>query len=226
MAFDQRSYGGKVFRPTPEIHVEDDGSFGVIATPWGARPAAKKVIDTLTDFVQSARQDMEATSPFQKLSCLSPLANNLRAGLMLANDVIYRDENKSEYISGVEVLVFSHHNDELAFAQVGYPHLYLARPGLPWIPLSIQIDLASELSRPPELLPPLPQNLIGLHNATNMNLSSFKTQAGDKLVFLSHSISSHAFFALPSEETTVDKVTELLAKHHPDTPFWLGVLSF
>lgn len=226
MAFEQRSYSGKVSRPTPEIHVEDDGTFGVIATPWGSRSGAKKVIDTLKDFVMSARQDMEATSPFQKLSCLSPLANNLRAGLMLANDSIYRDENKSEYISGAEVLVFSHHNGELAFAQVGYPHLYLARPGLPWIPLSIQIDLSSELSRPPEVLPPLPQNLVGLHNTTNMNLSSFRTQAGDRLIFLSHSVASHPFFALPSDQTSIDKITELLSQHHPETPFWLGVLSF
>jgi len=226
MAFDQRSYSGKVFRPTPEIHMEDDGSFGVIATPWGARPGAKKVIDILTDYILSARQDMEATSPFQKLTCLSPLANSLRAGVMLANDQVYRDENKAEYISGVEVLVFSHANGELAFAQVGYPHLYLARAHLPWIPLSIQIDLSSELSQPPEMLPPLPQNLIGLHNTTNMNLNSFKTQPGDKLIFLSHSVTSHPFFGLSSEKTDIDSVTEMLSKHHPDIPFWLGVLSF
>lgn len=224
--FEQRSYSGKVFRPTPEIHVENDGSFGVIATPWGARPGAKKVIDTLTDFILSAKQDMEATSPFQKLTCLSPLANALRAGLMLANDMVYRDENKAEYISGVEVLVFAHNNGELAFAQVGYPHLYLARKGMPWIPLSIQVDMASEMSRAPDILPPLPQNLIGLHNTTNMNLSSFKTQPGDRLIFLSHSVVAHPFFTLPADETTLDKVTELLSKQHPDTPFWLGVLTF
>jgi hypothetical protein len=226
MGFEQRSYGGKVFRPTPEVHVEDDGSFGVIATPWGARPGAKKVIDTLTDFILSAKQDMEATSPFQKLACLSPLANSLRAGLMLANDLVYRDENKAEYISGVEVLVFSHSGGELAFAQVGYPHLFLARPGLPWIPLSIQIDMSGEMSRPPEILPPLPQNLIGLHNTTNMNLSSFKTQAGDRLIFLSHSVVSHPFFALKSEEANIDNITAMLSKYYPDTPFWLGILSF
>lgn len=226
MGFEQRSYGGKVFRPTPEVHVEDDGSFGVIATPWGARPGAKKVIDTLTDFILSAKQDMEATSPFQKLACLSPLANSLRAGLMLANDLVYRDENKAEYISGVEVLVFSHSGGELAFAQVGYPHLFLARPGLPWIPLSIQIDMSGEMSRPPEILPPLPQNLIGLHNTTNMNLSSFKTQEGDRLIFLSHSVVSHPFFALKSEDASIDNITEMLSKYYPDTPFWLGILSF
>lgn len=225
MAFEDRSYSGKVFRPTPEVHIEEDGSFGVIATPWGARSGAKKVIEILTDFIQSAKQDMEATSPFQKMTVLSPLANSLRAGIMLANDAIYREENKAEYVTGAEVLVFAHAHGELAFAQVGYPHLYLSRPMLPWIPLSVQVDLSTELSQPPETLPPLPQNLLGLHTATNMNLNSFKTQAGDKLVFLSHSIVASPLYAAPSQTVSLDQITQALSSNHPELPFWVGILS-
>lgn len=226
MNFEERSYSGKLFRPSPEIYLEEDGSFGVIATAWGAQGAAKKVIDLLKDYVLSAKQDLEATSPFQKLSCLSPLANSLRAGLMLANDNVYREDNKAEYTSGVEVLVFSHYEGELAFAQVGYPHFFLARKSLPWIPLSVQIDLSTELSEPPELLPPLPQNLIGLHTTTNMNLNSFKTQPGDKLIFLSHSVVSHPLYTQSFEQTNIEKVSETLSKNFPDLPFWLGILSY
>ncbi|NJL25009.1 MAG: hypothetical protein HC902_07435 [Calothrix sp. SM1_5_4] len=183
MAWNERSYGGRLFRPAPEAHLETDGSFGIIATPWGNRQAATKIIELLKDYVLSARQDMEATSPFQLLTCLSPLANTLRAAMMLANDAIYREENKAEYTAGVEVLVFARQEGELAFAQVGYPHFYLARPGLPWIPLSVQIDLSTELSEQPELLPPLPQNMIGLHATTNMNISSFKLRDSDRWYF-------------------------------------------
>jgi hypothetical protein len=226
MSFDQRSYSGKLFRPTPEVHMHDDGSFGVIATPWGGRGAAKKVIEILTDYILSSRQDMEATSPFQKLTCLSPLANLLRTGIMLANDSIYREENKAEYQAGVEVLVFAHLHGELAFAQVGHPHIFLARPKLPWIPLSVQVDLSTELSQPPEILPPLPQNLIGLHTTTNMNLSSFRTQPGDRLVLLSHSVVSHPLYTVAFDQTNLDSISESLSKSHPDLPFWLGVLGF
>ncbi|MBX3020834.1 MAG: hypothetical protein KF799_04095 [Bdellovibrionales bacterium] len=221
----ERSYGGQLFRPAPEIYLEEDGSFGVIATPWGNRNAAKKVIETLKDYVLSARQDLEATSPFQKLTCLSGLANSLRVGVMLANDSIYREENKSEYMSGVEVLVFAHQEGELSFAQVGYPHFFLARQGMPWIPLSVQIDLSTELSQPPEILPPLPQNLIGLHSTTNMNVASFKTQAHDRLVFLSHTVVSNPLFHLPYESTSLDQVSATLASQYPNLPFWLGVLE-
>ncbi|HMN67270.1 MAG TPA: hypothetical protein PKC28_01905 [Bdellovibrionales bacterium] len=223
--FEDRSYSGKLLRPTPEIHLEEDGSFGVIATPWGGRASARKVIDTLKDFVLSARQDNEATSPFQKLSTLSPLANSLRAGIMLANDLIYREENKAEYLSGVEVLAFAHLEGELAFAQVGYPHLFLLRAGLPWIPLSVQIDLATEMSRPPKILPPIPQNLIGLHTTTNLNISSLKTQPGDRLAFLSHSVVSHPLFGMNADQSDLDSISQSLSRGHPDLPFWLGLLA-
>ncbi len=224
MNVDERSYAGRQFRPKPEFHFEEDGSFGVIATPWGPRVGAKRAIETIRDYVLSSRQDMEATSPFQKLTCLSPLANTLRVGVMLANDSLYREENKSEYVCGVELLVFAHQLGELAFAQVGQPNFFLARKDMPWIPLSLQADLATELSQPPELLAPLPQNVIGLHTTTNLNVGSFKTQPGDRLVFLSHSLISHPLYTLPFEQTTLDQISESLAKKYPDQPFWLGVV--
>lgn len=222
----ERSYAGRLFRPKPEIFIEEDGSFGIVATPWGPRSGARRAIETMKDYVLSARQDMEATSPFQKLTCLSPLANTLRVAVMLANDSLYREENKSEYISGSELLVFAHQTGELAFAQVGHPNLFLARPSFPWIPLTVQPDLATELAEPGEVRAPLPQNVVGLHTTTNLNVGSFKTQPGDRLVFISHSQPSHPVFNTPFEKTDLDQVTETLARQHPDLPFWLGVYSF
>lgn len=225
MGLEERSYGGKIFRPTPDIHVENDGSFGVIATAWGARQGAKRVIEILTDFIQSARQDMEATSPFQKLTSLSPLANNLRVGVMLANDSLYREENKAEYLSGVEVLVFARQAGELAFAQVGYPHIFLARTGFPWMPLGTQNDLSTEWSEAGDMLPPLPGNLIGLNPTSNVYVTSLKTKPGDRLVFLSHTIMAHAMNSTPFENTNIDQISETLSKNYPQMPFWLGVLN-
>jgi hypothetical protein len=222
---DQRSYSGKLFRPTPEVYVEEDGSFGVIATPWGPRTTARKAIDIVKDYVLSSRQDMEATSPFQVLTCLSPLANTLRVALMLANDSIYREENKAEYVSGVEILAFAHQNGELAFAQVGHPHFFLARSGWPWVPLAVQMDLAAEYSQSETVLSPLPQNLIGLHTTTNMNVSSFKTQSQDRLVFLSHTLAADALFQTPFERTSLEDISKQLSSRNPDLPFWLGVFG-
>jgi hypothetical protein len=226
MSITERSYGGKLFRPTPEVHLEPDGSFGVIATPWGARPSARKVIEILKDHVLASRDDLEATSPFQKLTVLSPLANSLRVAIMLANDTLYREDNKNEYQTGVEVVVFAHQLGELAYAQVGFPQLFLSRKNLPWITVSSQIDLATELSHPPTVLPPLPQNVLGLHTTTNLNIGSLKTQTGDRLIALSHSVVPHPLLGLPSGETSVDAISQSLARHYPELPFWLGLVEF
>ena len=225
MGITQRSFSGKLFRPTPEVHLEDDGSFGVIATPWGSRGSARRVIDVIKDHVLAAREDLEATSPFQKLSVLSPLANGLRVAMMLANDTLYREDNKNEYTAGVEVVVFAHQLGELAFAQVGFPQIFLSRPGLPWLSISSQIDLSTELSRAPHVLPPLPQNMLGLHTTTNLNISSFKTQANDRLVALSHSLVPHPLLGLPADRTNIDEISRSLSAQYPDLPFWLGLID-
>ena len=225
MSLTERSYSGRLSRPAPEIDIAEDGSFGVIATPWGPRAAARHAIEIIRDYTLSARQDMEATSPFQKLTCLSPLANSLRVALMLANDSLYRDENKAEHLAGVEILVFVREQGELAYAQVGSPHFILARQGLPWIPLSVQIDMSTELSREGEILPPLPQNLIGLHTTTIMNVNMFKTQPGARLVFLSHSVVSVPLTGLPCEGAEIGAISEVLSKSYPDLPFWLGIFE-
>jgi len=223
--FVERSYGGKIFRPSPQVHIEEDASFGVIATSWGNKACATKCIDILKDYVLSARQDMEATSPFQKLTCLSPLANSLRVGVLLANDSIYREENKNEYTSGVELFVFAHQEGELAYAQVGLPHFFVAREGLPWISVGTQIDFAAEMSRQSNLMAPIPQNVIGLHSTTNVNISSFKTHSGDRLIFLSHSLAASAACSLPYENTSLENITQSLAQKNADLPFWVGLLD-
>ena len=45
MTLEERSFSGKLFRPTPEVHIEEDGGFGVVATAWGNKQTAKKVIE-------------------------------------------------------------------------------------------------------------------------------------------------------------------------------------
>lgn len=218
----ERSYSGKQFRPSPEILLQEDGSVGIIATPWGGRQGAKRVIDTLSDYILSSRDDMEATSPFQKISSLTPLANSLRAGIMLANDSLYREENRNEYVSGVELVVFAQRDEEIAWAQIGYPNLFLSRRGVGLIPMGGQLDLAAELSSE-TVYPPLPANVLGLNATSNFSINSFRPLPGDRLIFLSRSRVPQAFYNLNSDAPDLDQMTRLLSADAPDLPFWLGL---
>lgn len=223
LKFDERPYAGRQFRPRPEIHLDLDSRLLIVATPWGPRDAARKVIERMTDFLALAKKDREATSPFPRLSCLSAQANNLRIAALLANESLVRDENRQEYRAGVELFVSVLDDDELAWLQVGNPHILLSRPGRSLLPIGSQIDLAYDMSEK-ELMAPLPSQLLGLDSTVNFNINSFRARPGDKLVLLSHSHPPEAMFATEMK-ASIDGISSELSRAYPDHAFWVGILS-
>lgn len=219
----QRAYRGKSFRPSPFVHQEEDGSLLLVITSWGQHSSAERARDVVADFILSSRNDQEATSPFQKMTCLTPLANNVRVAMMLLNDTLYREENRDEYTEGLEILICARHENELTIAQVGQPFVFLNRKGFPIQTLSSGLDLASEISQAPELLAPLPHTLLGLYSTSNFLLQSFRVQDQDQLILLSRSHFPQEFLHLSSQQRTLEQLSKVLATEHPDVPYWLGV---
>src|SRR4051812_29355671 len=119
----ERSYSSKIFRPRPLVHAEQDGSLVIITTSWGVPEHAARVNDEILKYVQAARADVEVTSPFEFLSCLSDEANCLRVATMICNERFYRSDNRSDYNAGVELLVLAREGSHLSYAQVGSPNL-------------------------------------------------------------------------------------------------------
>jgi hypothetical protein len=224
LEFEERPYSGKNFRPTPEIHLDHQSQLLIVATPWGPRSAAKKVIERMTEYLSMAREDNEATSPFERLSCLSTQANNLRIAAFLANDSLYREDNTQEYRSGVELFAAMVDEGELVWIQAGNPQILLGRQGRTLLPLGSQIDLAFDLSEA-QLLPPLPAQLLGLDSSLNLSLNSFRARPGDKLVLLSHSHLPEILFTMKDLDTSLDSLSQKLAQIHPDLAFWIGILK-
>lgn len=223
MKVDQRSYRGKSFRPSPLLHVEPN--LTLIITSWGQASVAERARDIVADFILSARNDQEATSPFQKMTCLTPLANNVRVAMMLLNDTLYREFNQDEYTEGVEVLICAKHESEITIAQVGQPHVFLSRKQFPLIPLTAGSDASVEFSQPPEILSPLPHSLLGLYSTSNFGIQSFRLQEQDQLIFLARSHYPNAFLTLNSSERNLNKLSQTLSQEHPDIPYWLAVSS-
>ena len=225
LQFEERSFSGRVFRPRPEIHMDPSAKILIVATPWGARSAARKAIERILEYLALSMGDVEATSPFQRLSSLSPAGNNLRVATLLANDAIFREDNKSEYKAGVEIFACIFDEDECVFLQVGNPHVLLERGGQTLMPLSSQIDLAFDMSEGAQVLPALPAQLIGIDSTANMNINSFRIQKDDRIVLLSHSFLPASIFSLKPGDISVDRLTTALATADADLAFWLGVLT-
>lgn len=224
MALEERSYSGRLFRPKPAIHTQEDGQLIIVATPWGAKSGGEKTIQSMQEFFLSSRDDQEVTSPFEKLTCLSATANNLRAAVMLTNDVIYQEENRNEYKTGLELFAMARTDREVAWVQIGQPQVFLDREGFPIIPMAGQSDLALDLSASESLLPPLPVHLLGVASTSNFGVYSFRPQPGDRLILLSRTLVPPKFFHLSRRERNTNDITRTLAAADPHSPFWLALL--
>ncbi len=222
--FEHRPYSGENFRPRPEVHVDRDAKLILVATSWGPRGTAKKVIDRMLEYLLNARQDNEVTSPFERLTCLSDAANNLRTAAFLANEMIFREDNADEYHAGVELFGAVLDENEIVWLQIGNPQLLLARKQRGLVPLGSYLDLAFDLSAG-ELLPALPNQLLGLDTTLNPTMGQFRVQSGDQLVLLSHSEIPQVIYNIERAELTLDNLSRILAQAHPDLAYWLGILE-
>lgn len=225
MKLQERSYSSKVFRPKPAVHMDNDGTLLVVATSWGEPEHALKVTEEVVKYVNAARGDVEVTSPFEFLTCLSDDANHLRIGTLIANDQLYRSENRQEYVSGVEVLAISCRRGQLAWAQVGAPHLLLQRKSRPLVPLAVSYDHTFELGLRGSRLAPLPSHLTGVDPTCNILSGDLQVQPGDSVVLLAASLLPSALWGAAEGTRDVAAITRSMIAADAELPFWLGVLE-
>lgn len=225
LRFEDRPYSGQTFRPTPEVHLDPQSKLLIVATPWGARSCAKKAIDRMTEYLSLASDDNEATSPFERLSCLSSQANNLRTAALLANEALYREDNTLEYRAGVEIFAAMVDGNEIVWLQAGNPHILLSRQGRSLLPIGSNVDLSFDMSGDESLLPPLPSQLLGLDATINLNINSFRARANDRVILLSYSHIPETLFHAKDNELSIELIARRLAVDKPNLAFWLGIIS-
>lgn len=224
MKLQERSYSTKVLRPKPQIHVEEDGSLIVIATSWGQHEHAQRASEEVIKYVNAAKADVEVTSPFEFLSCLTDEVNYVRAGVLIANELLYRGENRTEYFSGVEIMALYKSESQIAWAHVGCPSLYVHRKGRGLQPLSIGLDLSGEMQNEDDLLPPLPAQLLGLDPTCYVQCGHTLVREGDQLVLLA-SNNGALFGASEVYQQDLMGITQSMIQKSPESPFWLGLID-
>lgn len=221
MHIQERSYSAKTFRPKPYIHMEPDGSLLVVATSWGRAEHAQMTAEEVAKYVSAAQGDVEVTSPFEFLTCLSDGANHLRIGLLIANEFLYRGENKNEYQCGVEVLAISRKGSQVAWAQVGSPHVLLNRQGRPLVPLSTVFDHSFEMSLSGRKASPLPSHFLGVDPTCNVMCGDLQATSRDSLILLASSLLPPSLWTTTGAFDLLS-VTQRMISEDPESPFWLG----
>lgn len=228
MKLQERSYSTKILRPKPFIHREEDGSLIVLATSWGQPEHGQRVLEEVVKYVSAAKSDVEVTSPFEFLTCLTDEVNYVRTGVLIANDILYRGENKTEYISGVEVLVLLKKGSQIAWAQVGCPSLFIQRENQSLQPLSIGFDLSSEFidsAHQTQTQAPLPAQLLGLDPTCYVQCGHTYIKPVDQLVLLASSAIPSPLWEKHSRHTDMESITRSMIQDNPESPFWLGIVQ-
>jgi hypothetical protein len=223
MQLQERSYGGQLFRPRPEIHISDNNSLVIIATPWGPAEAAKDFIELVTASLRNADSDPDQTVVFLKVDTLSTQENNLRMAIMSAHEDIRDKYNDDVASAGLEVFCLIKNEKKVTWFQMGAPATSLIRENK-HIPIHHPLDLSFDFSRT-KVLPPLPKDLIGLQNHIHLELGTFRWRHNDKLLLISRSYVPYELFKHEPQELNLDSVTKILSEDNQDHPFWLGILE-
>jgi len=225
MRLEERSYSSKLYRPRPAIYVEPDGSFIVITTSWGDPELGQKVNEDVTKYIQAAKADVEVTSPFEFLTSLTSEANYLRIATLISNEAMYRSSNKSEYVAGVETLLLLRKGSQIAYAQVGSPHLLIQKKDRVVVPVSVTIEAGFEMSNEDQdLLPPLPQALVGIDSNLNIRAGDFRAENGDRLILYSGGVWPKTLWN-SNQESDLHQLTQKMVQMNPESPFWLGIVN-
>lgn len=224
MKLQERSYSTKIIRPKPLVHQQDDGGLIVVATSWGKAEHAQRAVEEVVKYVGAAQADVEVTSPFDFLSALTDEVNYLRTALLITNDILYRGENRSEYFSGVEILTLFKRGSQVAWAHVGNPSVLIQRQGQRLQPLSIGLDLSSELSPNDTFLPPLPAQLLGMDPTCYIQCGHTRVSEGDQLVLFGSPLIATALWT-EAGNADMSTLTQRMIQESPETPFWLGLVN-
>ena len=91
----------------------------LVIRPWNTSDYTKVVVEEVTQYLSATQADLELTTPFQFVEGLSNLANKLRISALLANDRLYKAENRELYSCGFEMVLLYKRNAELAWLSVG-----------------------------------------------------------------------------------------------------------
>lgn len=178
MKISSRSANHDCQLPSTQVYQLLNNQLTVFLRTWGTSEYNQKVIDEITHYLSTTQADIEVTTPFDYLESLSSLANRTRVSLLLAHDLLYKTDNRNEYLVGFECLVLFKNKREIAWSGVGrFTISKIQNERLNTI-FSLGADLDEEVL--------LPVQLMGLEKEITVISGSISAGEDTKLVVASN----------------------------------------
>ena len=169
-------------RPNTEVKSDGDLGLSAVITPWGNGASSEEYFRVLSEYVLTANNDAEATTPFPLLTDLSASANRLRIGNFLANEAVYRKFNSKEYTAGLEVLSVIATGNEVSYLLYGSDFVFFVDSK---VGNAFPIGGFPSFSALHGRTAPLPSKLLGVEPRIEFSIGSMRFRKGDRLISIS-----------------------------------------
>lgn len=197
-----------------QVYQQLNNQLVIVLRSWGSSEYNQKVVDEITHYLSTTQADIEVTTPFDYMESLSSLANRTRVAILLAHDLFYKTDNRSEYVVGFEVLVMFRNKSEMAWAQVGRFSVAKLHEGRMNYIHCTGTDLDTETL--------MPAQLIGLEKEVTVAAGSLKMDDHTQLVVAS----TYGCEIILNETSSDGDTTSSLVEPSTSTgSYWFSVVT-
>jgi hypothetical protein len=189
----------------------------MVVTSWGEKDETEYIINLFQDQLK-VDESAEVTTLASRIDTISPRANQLRMAAILANEYLFREANRGEYICAAEFLAVVYDKGVLSWVQVGSPHLILLASGQIQ-PLAYQLDYSWQYGQDS----PLFSQALGLNASCLLSCGSLHVNSEMDLFLISRHSIPPALFA--EKRLDFQSLIGLLVKDSANAPFWVGHLK-
>ena len=223
MEINERSYGGKLFRPAPVVQSSNDERVLFIVTPWGDPKIAEDFIEMALNHINSAQDDPDKTVVYSQSENLNREENQMQEAILATHSEMNKKYNDDELRAGVEILCLLKSNHKVTWFQVGAPFLSIVR-GEKLIPICHPIDLSFDYSQQ-HTLPPLPKSLIGVQQQVPISIGTLRLHTNDQLLLIARSYVPYELFKIEPSTMNLDTISHALANDNAELPFWAALVQ-
>lgn len=219
MDFESFGYKGHFVFTQPLTFQNQNEDLMIIATPYGNSSDLENALAEFLNEFESQSEDLDSTSPYPKLTCLSSEENLIFTSVQFLNDFIYSNHNKDHFNLACDFFCVYKKNSSLFVAQIGWP-LTLLHANKRTQPLTAEYSF---MPKDKKASPFLPSGLLGLESSVNIKIQQINIENKSEILLLKSNESPDTL--MTTYPNSLSSIANVYASENPEQGFWLGKIS-
>lgn len=220
MKIETFGYRGSFVFTAPSLVTNSSEELFIAATPYGSRIDLEDSLSEFLNEFERQSSDLDATSPYPKLTCFSDYENLLYTTVQFLNDYMYSNFNKEKMNLGCDFFCMLKKENVIYFTQIGWPMILLNRA-------NSTLPICSDFSFLPKnknKAPHLPTSILGLESSINIKIQQLNVAEHSNLLLLKSNDSPDSLMSIYPAD--LNSIANSYADVNPEQGIWLGKVSF